>query len=217
MDGYLDALSEQSVTVTLAGQAVTVDRARLGLHIRLDALSAEFEAAPGSLEMAEAVRAYFEALGLDIGQAHPAEVLRAFAQLRAFNGWQMSLAFMKGGGPPKEPVTYDYEGRNWAWVVHKLASRYGWSRDEIFSLWPEEAACYLQEVLVSEHHEAEERYSLSELAYHYDKVTGKSHYQPMAKPAWMYSTELPKPVRMLRSMLPFGVKTLDGETVEYHH
>lgn len=225
MNDYLDTLSASRVTITLAGREISVERARLGLHLRLGRLLDDFEEAPGSPEMAGAIRGYvvqavgvsaFEALGLEISQAHPVEVLRAFALLREANSWQLALAFMKDTGPKKEPEPYDYPGRNWAWVVHKLASRYGWTRDYIFSLYPEEAAVYLQEILVSEHFEAEERYRLSELAYAYDSTTKKSHYVPYQKPGWMYSQELPKPVRVLRAYLPFGVQTLAGEPIIYH-
>jgi hypothetical protein len=216
MNGFFEALEAQSVTITLAGQEVTVSRARLGLHLRLGRLSDAFEAAPGSPEMTQAIQGYFEASGLDISQARPVEILRAFIALRALNRWQWLLAFMKDAGPKGEPEPYDYEGRNWAWIVHKLASRYGWTREETFNLWPEEAAAYLQEILISEHAESEERYRLSELAYQYDKVTKTSRYVPYQKPGWMVSTELPKPVRILRAMLPFGVKNLDGQEVTYH-
>jgi hypothetical protein len=216
MNGFFETIAEQVVTVTLAGQEVTVSRARLGLHLRLGRLSDEFEEAPGSPEMAEAIRAYFEALGLDIAGASPVEILRAFAVLGEANRWQFALAFMKDQGPRGEPEPYDYDGRNWAWVVHKLASRYGWTRDYIFSLYPEEAAVYLQEILISEHLESEERYRLSELAYQWDSATKTSRYVPYSKPGWMYSHELPKPVRVLRAILPFGVVDLEGKEIVYH-
>lgn len=217
MNGFFEALEEQTVTITLAGQEVTIPRARLGLHLRLGRLSDAFEDAPGPAEMAEAIQGYFEALGLDIGKVRPVEILRAFIELRALNGWQMSLAFMKDmGAPAQTPEPYDYPDRNWAWIIHKLASRYGWTREEIFNLYPEEAAVYLQEILISEHFEEEARYRLSELAYSYDTSTGRSHYRPMDKPPWMYSQELPKPVKILKSMLPFGVVDLEGKEVAYH-
>lgn len=225
MLGYLDTLEATGVTITLAGQVVNVDRARLGLHLRLGRLLDDFEEAPGSPEMAEAIRGYvvqavgvsaFEALGLEVSQAHPVEILRAFALLREANSWQLALAFMKDAGPKKEPEPYDYPGRNWAWVVHKLASRYGWTRDYIFSLYPEEAAVYLQEILVSEQDEKEWQYSLSELAYVYDSVTKRSRFQPLARPSWMLNYELPKPVRVLKSYLPFGVVDLNNNPVTYH-
>jgi hypothetical protein len=217
MNGFFEAIRGQSTTLTLAGREVTIERARLGLHLELGQISDAFEAAPGSPEMTEAIQGYFEVLGVDISQAYPVEVLRAFGQLRALNAWQWQLAFMKDKGPKGAPEPYDYEGRNWAWVVHKLASRYGWSRDEVFNLYPEEAAAYLQEILISETLEAEERYSLSELAYQYDSVSKRSNYVPYRKPGWMYSTELPKPVRVHKAALPYGVVSATGERIEYHH
>ena len=86
-------------------------------------------------------------------------------------------------------------------------------------LWPEEAACYLQEILVSEANEAEERHSLSELAYHYDKASQTSRYVPLPRPAWMQSEPTkPRPVRMLRSMLPYGevIDLETGNTIQYN-
>lgn len=216
MNGFFEALAEQAITITLAGRVSIAQRARLGLHLRLGRLSDAFEAAPGSPEMIEAIQGYFEAAGLEIKDAHPVEILRAFAQLRALNRWQWALAFMKETGGKGTPEPYDYDGRNWAWVVHKLASRYGWGRDEIFNLYPEEAAAYLQEILISETLEAEERYSLSELAYTFDKATGKSRYVPYRKPSWMYNQELPKPVRTLKAAMPYGVVDLAGNPVTYH-
>lgn len=216
MNGYFDTLVKQQVTIVLGGQPITIERARLGLHLQLGQLVDEFDNAPGSPEMALAIKGYFKLLEIDIGQASVVEILRAYQMLREVNRWQFILAFMKNTAIEKQPESYDYEGRNWAWVIHKLASRYGWTRDYIFNLWPEEAAIYLQEILISEHNEAEERYRLSELAYQYNEVTRKSHYVPYQKPSWMLNYELPKPVRVLKSHLPFGVQTLDGQSKIYH-
>jgi hypothetical protein len=216
MNGFFEALESQSVVVVLAGCAVKIERARLGLHLLSGRLADRFDNAPGSVEMAQAIQGYFEALGLDVSRASPVEILRAFTLLRELNRWQWALAFMKGQPAKGETEPYDYEGRNWAWVIHKLASRYGWTRDHIFNLYPEEAAAYLQEILVSEHQESEERYRLSELAYQYDSNSKTSRYVPYQKPSWMVNNELPKPVKMLRSMLPYGVQNLAGEEIIYH-
>lgn len=217
MNGYLDAIIEQSVSVQLAGQLVEIPRARLGMHIRLLQVVEAFEQAPGHSEIAESIRSYFGVLEVDISHAHPIEILAAFLTLKEFNGWQWSLAFMRESGKPqKDNIPYDYEGRNWAWIVHKLASRYGWTRDYVFSLYPEETACYLQEILLSEQVEAEERHSLSELAYQYDKVSQTSKYVPLPRPAWMLPEVDIKPVRMNRKMLPYGVLDLSGKVINYH-
>lgn len=219
VNGYLDAISNQQITFSLNGREITLPRARLGLHLQLGRVLSDFEQAPGWLEIASAIRSYFGLLGVDVTGAQPVEVLAAFYQLKEFNTWQWALAFMREPGKGGEAEPYDYPERNWAWVVHKLASRYGWTRHYIMELWPEEAACYLQEILVSEANEAEERHSLSELAYRYDSASKTSKYIPLPKPEWMVSgSELPKPVKMLRSLLPYGsvINLETGETIQYN-
>lgn len=218
MNGYLDAISDQSITITLNGHGQTLPRARLGLHLQLSKLVDDFEQAPGWSEIASAIGAYFGLLGVDIGGAHPVEILIAFHQLKEANRWQWALAFMREPKQGGKAEPYDYPDRNWSWVVHKLASRYGWTRHYIMELWPEEAGAYIQEILLSEHLEMEERHSLSELAYHYNSTTRQSHYQPLPKPGWMLDQELPKPVRILRSLLPWGeIHNLEtDEIIQYN-
>lgn len=219
MNGFLDAISDQSITITLNGRGQTLPRARLGLHLKLSKIVQDFEQAPGWLEIAQAIRSYFGLLGVDTTGAHPVEILAGFYQLKEDNSWRFSLAFMREPKQAGKPEPYDYPERNWAWVVHKLASRYGWTRHYIMDLWPEEAACYLQEIMVSEANEAEERHSLSELAYKWDSTTKQSHYQPLPRPEWMVSgSELPKPVKMLKSILPWGqiIDLETGNTINYN-
>lgn len=212
MDGFLDAIDPaQFCDVELAGVVRRVERARLGVHLQLARLVERFDGSDGAGEMAQAVKDYLAMAGLEAGGATGAEVLVAYAEIRALNGWQWDLPFMKGERKPEKPPPYDYTDRNWAWWVHKLSSRYGWSRDEVFDLWPEEAACYLQEIFVSEVDESEARRSLSGLAYRYDKGSKTSHFIPMPRPAWMVDTGPPKMYRIRRDMLPVGnVIKLDG-------
>lgn len=216
MNGYLDAISDQFVTIRLGGRDITYPRARLGLHLKLARIVNDFDQAPGWSEMAAAIRRYFEALELDISAAHPVEILAAFLALKRANSWQWALAFMLEPGQGGEKLSYDYPDRNWAWTVHKLASRYSWTQDYILSLYPEAAACYLQEILVSETHEAEERHSLSELAYRYNSTTRTSEYVPLPRPSWMVPQVEAKPVRIRRDFLPYGVFNLNDEPIEYH-
>lgn len=205
MDRYLDAVNEQGMTVILNGYAVYVSRARLGAHLQLTRMTESFDAKPDVYSIWQ----YFKLCRVDINKATGLEILIAFAQLRVLNGWQWTLPFMSSEYPVQLPEPYDYKDRVWSWWIHKLASRYGWSRDEIFDLWPEEAACYLQEIFVSEFNEADERRSLSELAYQYDKNTKTSRYLSLSKPPWMTPKIEPRPVRILRAMLPMGVAKLD--------
>lgn len=215
MRGYLDAVHPAQFRDVELGRVVRrVERARLGLHLQLARLAERFDGADGAKEMARAIGDYLSLIGLETDGATGTEVLVAYAEVRALNNWQWDLPFMREERGPMKPPPYDYPDRNWAWWVHKLSSRYGWSRDEIFDLWPEEAACYLQEIFVSEIDESEARRSLSELAYRYDKGSKRSHFIPTPRPAWMVDSGPPKRYRIRRDMLPVGnVIKLEDEII----
>jgi len=205
MERYLDAVDPaQAIPLALGGVGYTVPRARLGLHLRLSRIAERFDGSNDAGEMAGALREYLAACGLpDDGTG--AERLTAFVELRLLNTWAWELPFMTGQtDPERKPPPYEYRDRTWAWWVHKLATRYGWSRDQVFDLWPEEAACYLQEIFISEFDEADERRSLSELAYKYDKASKKSKYVPLSRPGWMIGEKERKERRIRRDRLPVG-------------
>jgi hypothetical protein len=65
--------------------------------------------------------------------------------------------------------------------------------------------CYLQEIMVAEYNESDERRALSQMAYSYDKVSKKSRFHPLPRPSWMVSLVPAKPRRVHRDMLPMGV------------
>ena len=212
MQSYLDVIRpDQSVEVVIGRRRVRVERARLGLHLRLAHQAEAVEsclAARDAAGAALAMRTYLAMAGLDPGAGTGPELAIAYRWLVAANRLQLALPFMRDEQPAGPagigmPPAYDYEGRVHAWWVHKIASRYGWSRDQILNLWPEEAACYLQEVLVAEFDEADERRSLSELAYHYDEHTRTSSFRPVPRPAWMVGERLRRG-SVPRVMLPTG-------------
>jgi hypothetical protein len=151
---------------------------------------------------------YLSGAGLtdeQIRKASTYELLEAFFELRKLNTWQWVLPWLANTetGTTK-PNFYDYSGRRWAVWVHRLATRYGWSRDEIFNLWPEEAAAYIQEIMVSEYNEREDRRALSELSYRYDKTTKTSRFITTPPYSWMVDESLPDSVRVPTKMLPVG-------------
>jgi len=208
--GYLDAIAPgRAVTVQWAGAPVAVERARLGLHLRLARQEDRVESclqAGDAAGAAAALRAYLAMAGMDTDVATGPEMVVAYRRLCAANRLRIALPFMRDRDaepPAGPPAPYDYPGRGQAWWVHKLASRYGWPRDAVLGLWPEEAACYLQEVLVAEFDEADERRSLSELAYAYDEGSRTASFRPVPRPAWMVGDRL-KRGRVPRSILPSG-------------
>lgn len=188
-----------------SGEAVYVPRARLGTHLQLARLESKIVDNRDPQGLARLVTEYVDRAGLSSIE-DPYELLEAFIALRALNAWQWVLPWLEGrdGNPnvPREP--YDYEGRSWAIWIHRLGSRYGWSRKEILDLWPEEAAAYIQEILVAEYYETEDRRALSEVSYRYDKGSNTSRFIPRPKHLWMVDTGPPESVKVHPRYLPVG-------------
>lgn len=102
-------------------------------------------------------------------------------------------------------VDWDYPERSWNRYSHILAQAYGWGLEYIADLEAEEALGHVQEVLTDQHLEQEFAYSLSELAYPYNKATKKGEFKPMPRPYWMRPASRPtKKVKIKRSLLPQG-------------
>lgn len=114
----------------------------------------------------EVVAAYMAALGLNVIPDHK------------------KYAILAGQGKDKR-VPWDYPERAEILWIHTLANAYHWSKLDIEALWPEEAIAYLQEIYADDQYQREFVYSLSEVAYPYDKATKKSRYQPLERPGWM--------------------------------
>lgn len=217
MTGYLEAVDDrQGCSVRLDGESVYVNRARLGEHLHLAALGTLFDESESVADKAAVLFAYFERLDMDIEGATPGEVLAAYVMIRHMNQWRDLPAWLRieeneqekkprpDHAPKLRKLPTTYEGRFWAFWVHKIASFYHWSRDTIFNLWPEEAALYIQEILVDEYYQREDRRALSRVSYRVDKISGMGQFIPSPKPAWMVDEAIPEPVKYQRSMLPVG-------------
>lgn len=219
MDDFLAAADgRQGVKIVIDGVSVSVARCRLLAHLQLSKIEIKIKAATDSVLISALVIEYLALAGVTdskIKKASTYELLEAFFTLRQLNAWQWLLPWLANseldtdGAPPE---FYDYSGRRWAVWIHKLASRYGWSRDEIFNLWPEEAAAYIQEVMVSEYYEREDKRALSEISYKYDKATKMSRFIQTPVYGWMIDESLPTPVRVSVKLLPVGniIKMEDG-------
>jgi len=68
-----------------------------------------------------------------------------------------------------------------------------------------EAFAHIQEILTDRQLEQEFFYSLSEIAYPYNKATKKGEFKPMPRPYWMRPAVRPtKTIRIKRNLLPVG-------------
>lgn len=192
--------------MTIAGQ--WIERPRYGLHLRLGKLSEEImEAIEGGNgpQAAALIAHYFTISSFDQTGLNGVEQLMCLVQLLELNKIKMMFAFQNEVTGKLDKPPYDYEGRNWAWWVHKLATRYGWTADYIFNLWPEEAAAYLQEIIISEYDELDDRRRLSEVGWTYNKTTKEYSFHPTPRPAWIIENKKKQqPRRIRRDMLPVG-------------
>lgn len=113
---------------------------------------------------------------------------------------------------------WEYEGRSWAYWSHLLANAYGWTLEYIADLDVNEALARVQEILTDEHLEREFYYSLSEIAYPYNKSTKKNHFKPMPRPYWMKPTFQPlKKMKFLKEWMPVGlIQDTSGMPLEYN-
>jgi hypothetical protein len=209
MDDFLAAVDiRQGVRIIIDGEAVFVPRCRLLSHLQLSEIEIRMRDTPQPVLVSALIIEYLAVAGLageQIKKASTYELLETFFALRQLNAWQWLLPWLTNSETsPGQTEFYDYSGRRWAVWVHRLASRYGWSRDEIFNLWPEEAAAYIQEIMVSEYYEREDKRALSEISYRYDKATKTSQFIPTPVHGWMIDDKPPAPVRMSAKLLPVG-------------
>jgi len=209
MDDFLAAVdSRQGINIIIGGQAVFVPRCRLLRHLQLSQIEVKIGENRHPVEISGQIIKYLSLGGItneQLKEASAYELLEAFFALRRLNAWQWLLPWLsKPNTTPSDPEVYEYEGRRWAVWVHRLASRYGWGLETIWGLYPEEAAAYIQEIMVSEYYEREDQRALSELSYKYDNSTRSSRFVPAPMFSWMIDESPPEPIRVLIRTLPVG-------------
>jgi hypothetical protein len=135
------------------------------------------------------------------------EVAIAFAEINALNSPRMNFPLFEfAHKEANDPEVWEYEGRTWFIWVHILAKAYGWTEEYISGLEIETGLALIQEATVEDQLQKEWEWSLTELAYPYDKVTKTSRFVPLTRPDWMRAkTKAIKTTTMKSSMLPMGV------------
>jgi hypothetical protein len=208
-------VTSDRIEVTIAGLVQKVERVRLGSYLKLQRAAKHLSEAAAQADTGAIAEALFEYLkacipDLDRGEFNEApwyEVISAFQSLRQLNSIRGAENFsMLTNAAPNDgkTVAWDHDERHVLIWIHTIANAYKWAKAEIENLWPEEAIGYIQEILAEDQLEKEFLYSLSEIAYPYDKATKKSKFKPMQRPLWMVAGGGRKNDRVLKSMLPVG-------------
>jgi len=172
---FLTEIRQLSARVVLGGLEYEVKRGRLLKHFVLQAIALR----PEPDRVVEYVAEASELTRVRVECASFSEVLSAYQTLTELNRLHGVFPFMSHShrrGP------LDYEGRSLSTIVHLIASSYGWTRDQIFNLIPEEAFFYVLEILLERHEERDFQYNLSQVGYGRD---GKK--MPFPRLAWVWS------------------------------
>jgi len=218
---FYEAIKPRSTEITLAGELHIVERARLGRFFRLGELYRKYQEAltKRSARSIEYLLDYL-ALSSNISRGEwedcsPLEFADGLLRLVELNNVQIDLPIFSESQERKEKV-YEYPGRFIATWVTRLGRMYGWPPEQILNLFPEEAACYIQEAEIQDFDEKEFIYRLSDVAYAYDKGTKGSRYIPLKKPGWMVAEkereEKDETIKIPAKFIPQGV-VIDLEEV----
>lgn len=164
--------------------------------MRLQALAQALTAAPLE-ERAGYLREWLRAAGLDTGRLDLSDLVPVIVEARRLNAPRGQLAWSALAPPSddRDPRYTDYPGRALAYVVDTLARHYGWSLEHILELAPEAALLHVQECILQEHRRKEWEHYLSDVAWEYDRGSGKSRYKELPPLPWDRTQPRPsKPV-----------------------
>jgi hypothetical protein len=143
------------------------------------------------------------------------DALTIYSECLKVNSPKLNLSFMQFKEEKTRVEPWDYPERWWYSFAHMLAQSYGWTLDTIAELDVDDALALVQEVLLDEQFKREWEWSLTEIAYPYDKGSKKSIFHPLERPAWMYVKKEIRKTRIPARMLPVGnVIGMPDETTE---
>lgn len=213
------------IDLVLGDKQIVCPRGRLGTHLTLGMLMGEYLKKVEGRDPTAITKKVIQYIGIALAKSEEEteelvgtlsfqEVAKAFLELWNFNCLETILPFVRKveGKKVKNPPWY-YEGREVFFWIHTLACAYGWAREEILELEPEEAMAYFQEIMVNEQLEKEWEYGLSEVSRTYDQSTKQSRFVPLKRPIWMVDREI-KVVKLLKKFLPLGVAITGGKEFE---
>ena len=219
-------LSEQiqaqspNITISVNGKSIEVERAKLRLWFDLEDLRSKLKEAAeegDSRAVSSLICSYLSVASDEevetFQNAGWEEVAMAFAEISVLNSTRKQFPlFSYKSEEPTELVSWEYEGRTWYLWVHTLAKAYGWTEEYISELEIETGLALIQETMVEDQLRREWEWSLTELAYPYNKVTKTSKFSPLPRPGWMGRiVEEPKKTKLVKAWLPIGnIENLSG-------
>lgn len=136
---------------------------------------------------------------------------------------KLDLSIISSSRKPKDapdamPDPWEYDERTWYSWCNMLSKAYGWNIQYNAELDVDDAIALIQEISLEDQFEKEWEWSLTEVAYEYNKSTKKSKLRTLPRPDWMKRAsrfvadeiKKPKPVASVKpSFVPVGVVLLD--------
>jgi hypothetical protein len=186
---YYESLFEiPEVQITLeSGDSITLRSAGLGASYYMEHLGRLIQDDPLEYRVGLFAR-WLRAAGVpdpvDLSLGDLVKVAMAVKGMNLPTGrmaWDL-IPMEEDDDPASQPV--DFIGRALTRVIHTLAQHYGWSIDRIIKLPREVAMAHLQECVLADRRTKEWTYSLSEVAWEYDKGAGVSRYRPLPDLPW---------------------------------
>lgn len=144
-----------------------------------------------------------------------------FMVFEFYEVYRMGKYFVSLYPPPQQsneikkekPNRWTYNGRFLMEWIYMLANKFGWTLEYILDLDIFRASALIQEILVQNQLDREWQYSLTEIAYPYNKDTKKSIYKPLDRPYWMkdeIDAKLNEKAKFRFDMIPQGVTNVSG-------
>lgn len=162
-------------------------RLKFGQWIHLEEIKKEIdkEAEAGKWQkIPDLVFQFIIACGYEVDDPPWMDIQKIYFQAVEENRPRISFPLFKSREKGKQRP-WDYAERSKYFWLNIFARNYGWTPDVVFDLDLDDAIGLYEEILVDEQFEKEWVYSLSEIAYPYDKNTKKSRFKPLGKPDWM--------------------------------
>lgn len=208
-------MEQRSQLISLGGREWSISRARLGGFIRLQQARESLHKGVDEADNGLITDSLYECLRVAIPDLKPTdfhsapwyEVFSAYLVVEQINTIpeHYEYSIIRFAQASRRGVPWDNPLRSSIIWIHIIARAYGWSKEQIENLWPEEAVAFVQEILADDQHEREFIHSLSQVAYQYNKATKKSKYVPLTRPIWMTARRKREVVTLLRKdLLPVG-------------
>lgn len=203
-------------TVQLGSLEKGITRPKLKVWLCLEDIRENISKASESKDEDNLVLSIFSYVSVGTGIAvDELEILPWYEILHSYNFIvdictpTMDFAILKANAKEAKKDVWEYEGRTWYMWSNSLAGKYGWTLEYISELDIDDAIGLIQEIFVDEQLHREWEWSLTEIAYPYNKVTKKSEYKPLHRPSWMQGVrsdiiEKVKTIKIDPIYLPIG-------------